>query len=83
MAWPGIDQWLGGPHEAELMPMSWDELRRLAEAGWEIGSHSRTHPMLTQLDDQSVAQRACRLSAGVRRGPRQALQVGGLPLRRP
>jgi peptidoglycan/xylan/chitin deacetylase (PgdA/CDA1 family) len=56
MAWPGIDQWLGGPHEAELLPMSWDQLRRLADAGWEIGSHSRTHPMLTQLDDQSVAR---------------------------
>ena len=55
MAWPGIDQWLGGPHEAELLPMSWDELRHLAEAGWEIGSHSRTHPMLTHVDDESVA----------------------------
>jgi peptidoglycan/xylan/chitin deacetylase (PgdA/CDA1 family) len=56
MAWPGIDQWLGGPHEPELLPMSWDHLRRLAEAGWEIGSHSRTHPMLTQLDDDAVAR---------------------------
>jgi peptidoglycan/xylan/chitin deacetylase (PgdA/CDA1 family) len=55
MAWPGIDHWLGGPHEAELRPMSWDELRRLAEAGWEIGSHTRTHPKLTQLDDESLA----------------------------
>ena len=56
MAWPGIDHWLGGPHEAELRPMSWDQLRRLAEAGWEIGSHTRTHPRLTQLDDESVAR---------------------------
>jgi peptidoglycan/xylan/chitin deacetylase (PgdA/CDA1 family) len=55
MAWPGIDHWLGGPHEADLLPMSWDQLRRLAEAGWEIGSHTRTHPRLTQLDDESVA----------------------------
>ena len=37
MAWPGIDHWLGGPHEQELMPMSWDELGELAKAGWEIG----------------------------------------------
>ena len=55
MAWPGIDRWLGGPHEAELLPMSWDQLGRLAEAGWEIGSHTRTHPNLTQLDDESLA----------------------------
>ena len=62
MAWPGIDQWLGGAHEAELMPMSWDELGRLAEAGWEIGSHSRTHPQLTQLDDESVAHELDRVA---------------------
>ncbi len=55
MSWPGIDQWLGGPHEAELTPMSWEELARLAEAGWEIGSHSRTHPRLTELDDRALA----------------------------
>jgi peptidoglycan/xylan/chitin deacetylase (PgdA/CDA1 family) len=51
MAWPGIDRWLGGPHEHELVPMSWDELARLAAAGWEIGAHGRTHPRLTQLAD--------------------------------
>jgi peptidoglycan/xylan/chitin deacetylase (PgdA/CDA1 family) len=50
MAWPGIDQWLGGPHEAELRPLSWPELGELAEAGWEVGSHTRTHPRLTTLD---------------------------------
>lgn len=47
MAWPTIDQWLGGPHEHELAGLSWDEIGRLAAAGWEIGSHTRTHPHLT------------------------------------
>ena len=28
--------------------MSWDQLGELADAGWEIGSHTRTHPHLTQ-----------------------------------
>lgn len=51
MTWPGIDQWAGGPWEDELRPLSWDELRRLGRAGWEIGSHTRTHPHLTGLDD--------------------------------
>jgi peptidoglycan/xylan/chitin deacetylase (PgdA/CDA1 family) len=56
MSWPGIDHWLGGRHEFELMPMSWDQLRHLADAGWEIGSHTRTHPRLTQLGDQALAE---------------------------
>src|SRR3954469_14603052 len=30
MTWQGIDQWLGGPHEAELGCLGWDELRGLA-----------------------------------------------------
>lgn len=54
LRWPGIDQWLGGPHEAELLPMSWQQLRTLADAGWEIGSHTATHPHLTQLDDATL-----------------------------
>jgi peptidoglycan/xylan/chitin deacetylase (PgdA/CDA1 family) len=54
MAWPGIDQWLGGEHEPELLCMSWEELSQLADRGWEIGSHTRTHPMLTQLDDTAL-----------------------------
>lgn len=56
MAWPGIDRWMGGPHEHELMPMSWDDLRRLDAAGWEIGSHTCSHPFLTQCDDATLAR---------------------------
>jgi peptidoglycan/xylan/chitin deacetylase (PgdA/CDA1 family) len=52
IAWPGTDRWLGGPHEKELTGMSWDELGRLAEAGWEVGSHTCTHPRLSQLDEK-------------------------------
>src|SRR2546425_309694 len=54
MAWPGIDRWLRGPDTAELTPVSWGELRQLADAGWEIGSHSCTHPHLTRCDDASL-----------------------------
>lgn len=52
MDWPTIDRWLGGPHERELMPMGWDDLRRLVDAGWEIGSHTRSHPHLPRQDDE-------------------------------
>ncbi len=56
MSWPGIDQWLGGEHEHELMPLSWEETHELVEAEWEIGSHTRTHPHLTSLSDSSLAE---------------------------
>jgi peptidoglycan/xylan/chitin deacetylase (PgdA/CDA1 family) len=51
MSWPGIDEWLGGPYESELVGMSWDEIGSLSQAGWEIGSHTRSHPRLTEVDD--------------------------------
>ncbi len=56
MCWPGIDGWLDGPWESELTPMSWPELSTLAAAGWEIGSHTRTHPQLTHLNDGALAE---------------------------
>jgi peptidoglycan/xylan/chitin deacetylase (PgdA/CDA1 family) len=64
MIWPGIEQWHGGPHEHELLCMSWDELRALADAGWEVGSHTRSHPRLNEvaddaaLDDELAGSRA-------------------------
>jgi len=52
--WAGIERWHGGEHEQELIPMSWAQLGELADAGWEIGSHTRTHPHLTEIDDQAL-----------------------------
>ncbi len=54
MTWRGIEEWLDGPHASELVPMSWDELRTLSNAGWEIGSHTVTHPRLTRLAESSL-----------------------------
>jgi peptidoglycan/xylan/chitin deacetylase (PgdA/CDA1 family) len=56
MTWPGIDHWTPGPWEDELRPLSWEQLARLARAGWEIGSHTRTHPRLTLLADAPLAE---------------------------
>jgi peptidoglycan/xylan/chitin deacetylase (PgdA/CDA1 family) len=53
--WPGIGHWRGGPHEHELRGMTWDQLRGLADRGWEVGSHTRTHPRLTQVGDDELA----------------------------
>jgi peptidoglycan/xylan/chitin deacetylase (PgdA/CDA1 family) len=55
MSWPGVEHWLGGEYESELVACSWDELRDLAGRGWEIGSHTCTHARLTQLDDLALA----------------------------
>ena len=71
MRWPGIDRWHGTPHEADLIPCSWGELQQLVEAGWEVGSHTRTHPRLPDLTDGelmselSQSRRECEQRLGV------------------
>jgi peptidoglycan/xylan/chitin deacetylase (PgdA/CDA1 family) len=71
MAWDGYDIWLGTEHEPELACMDWDQLLELAERGWEVGSHTRSHPRLTQLDDAQIAaeladsRRDCEARIGV------------------
>jgi peptidoglycan/xylan/chitin deacetylase (PgdA/CDA1 family) len=54
MGWKGYDMWVGTPHEGELACMSWDQLREVADAGWEIGAHTCSHPFLTELDDAAL-----------------------------
>ena len=56
MGWAGFDRWVGTPHEHELACMSWEALRTLADAGWEIGSHTCSHPRLPGVDDASLAR---------------------------
>jgi peptidoglycan/xylan/chitin deacetylase (PgdA/CDA1 family) len=33
----------------ERVPLTWDDLRGLRDLGWEIGSHTKTHPLLPRL----------------------------------
>ena len=54
MTWSTLEQWAGGPHEKELRPMTWDGVRALAQAGWEVGSHTCSHPNLTRVDDEEA-----------------------------
>src|SRR3954469_19728698 len=56
MQWDGIDQWLGGEHERELLCMSRAQLDELAGAGWEVGSHTCSHPRLTTVDDETLGR---------------------------
>jgi peptidoglycan/xylan/chitin deacetylase (PgdA/CDA1 family) len=60
LRWPGVDHWLDGPHAGEMTAMSWDQLRALADDDWEIGSHTGSHPHLTELSDESLADELAR-----------------------
>jgi peptidoglycan/xylan/chitin deacetylase (PgdA/CDA1 family) len=51
LSWFGIDEPDG--NEPELRSLSWQEAETLQAAGWEIGSHTQTHPLLTSLDDDA------------------------------
>ncbi len=55
MSWDGIERWRTGEHERELRSLSWDDARALVAAGWEIGSHTCSHPRLTGLPDAALA----------------------------
>lgn len=54
--WHGIEQWRGSPHASELMGMNWNDLGELIEQGWEIGSHTRSHPRLNELSDDELSE---------------------------
>lgn len=42
--------------------MSSNDLKRLYQSGWEVGNHTYTHPLLTELDQESIADEVRRSS---------------------
>lgn len=54
LSWKGIDRWVATEHAHELQSLGWEECASLAACGWEIGSHTRTHPRLTRCDDATL-----------------------------
>jgi peptidoglycan/xylan/chitin deacetylase (PgdA/CDA1 family) len=55
MCWPGVEKWA---HQTprEMQPLEWSALRELVGAGWEVGSHTVSHPVLTDLDDGALTE---------------------------
>jgi peptidoglycan/xylan/chitin deacetylase (PgdA/CDA1 family) len=56
LRWEGIESWQLSPDAQELRCMSWDALGQLADRGWEIGSHTHTHPHLGRLSDHALRE---------------------------
>jgi peptidoglycan/xylan/chitin deacetylase (PgdA/CDA1 family) len=49
-AWFGVEQ----EDPTHMVPLGWDDLRELTDRGWEVGSHTVSHPLLTALDDATL-----------------------------
>jgi peptidoglycan/xylan/chitin deacetylase (PgdA/CDA1 family) len=58
LRWPGLEQ-----PEASL---GWSELELLHEGGWEVGSHTATHPLLPDLDDAELERELADSRATIR-----------------
>lgn len=41
---------------AEWTALSWEEVGQMARKGIEFGAHTRTHPILAQIDNQTIVQ---------------------------
>ena len=54
LAWPGMEGPANGDPDGELQPLSWSELKHLVDEGWEVGSHTVTHPLLTTVSDDAL-----------------------------
>jgi peptidoglycan/xylan/chitin deacetylase (PgdA/CDA1 family) len=55
LSWPGIEHELVPASAGDLEPLGWDELAALRDRGWEVGSHTVTHALLTGADDARLA----------------------------
>jgi peptidoglycan/xylan/chitin deacetylase (PgdA/CDA1 family) len=54
LRWSGIEHWAQTPSAPELRCLTWGALGQLAQEGWEVGSHTRTHPHLPSLTGEEL-----------------------------
>jgi peptidoglycan/xylan/chitin deacetylase (PgdA/CDA1 family) len=55
LSWPGIEHELTAATAEQLEPLSWGDLAALQERGWEVGSHTVSHALLTEADEGRLA----------------------------
>jgi peptidoglycan/xylan/chitin deacetylase (PgdA/CDA1 family) len=51
LSWAGMETSPDGADADELAPLAWRDLEALVARGWEVGSHTATHPVLPALGD--------------------------------
>jgi peptidoglycan/xylan/chitin deacetylase (PgdA/CDA1 family) len=49
-----LDSVLDSPHASEMRPLDWSAAEMLVEGGWEVGSHTVSHPLLSHLTDDEL-----------------------------
>jgi peptidoglycan/xylan/chitin deacetylase (PgdA/CDA1 family) len=52
MRWFGVEQ----ESPQRMRPLAWEQLAALCDEGWEVGSHTMSHPLLTLLDDAALGE---------------------------
>ena len=50
------NQWMSAPTFSERKMLSWEQIKEMASQGINFGSHTVSHPKLTELDDGSVSK---------------------------
>lgn len=65
----------GGPH-----CMTWAQVREMSAAGIEFGSHTLSHPILTQLGDEDLRRELHESRAIIRRETGQSVDVIAYPI---
>jgi peptidoglycan/xylan/chitin deacetylase (PgdA/CDA1 family) len=75
LSWPGIDHWLAPETIGELKSLTWDDAEMLAAKGWEVGSHTMTHPVLTRADDERLEDELTQSRAVIERRLGQCTSV--------
>ena len=53
--WPGLEH-VGIGSADDRASLTWEELARLQEQGWEVGSHTVSHRLLPDLEDDELAE---------------------------